>query len=151
MDETSYAHDREVTCDAVCLITDTGQVSSARDQPNAALPSLDGPIPALFCAAGVLLAVIGGLPWISALTSSGQSFGWSVRILGLLAFVVGIFIALVGVGLFRARSGLRAASAEAELDSTLVAAAAAADTHDACATDTSCASCDATCALSALR
>jgi hypothetical protein len=158
MDEPSYAHGRDVTRDAVRAITDTGRVSSPNHRTNAALPSLDGPMPALFCAAGVALAVVGALPWAAALAGDGEAAGWPIRILGVLAFAVGVFVALVGIGLFRARDGLRAAAAEAELDTALVAAAASAltntyntEVHDPCATDTACASCDATCALSALR
>lgn len=131
-------------------------MSSPRLRTNATLPSLDGPIPALFCAAGVVLAAVGALPWIAVLSAHGAAAGWPIRALGVLGFAVGVFVMLVGVGLFRARNGLRAAAAEAQLDSVLVAAAAAAagpgsDPHDPCAPDTACASCDATCALSALR
>ena len=138
-------------------------MSSPRYRTNGPLPSLDGPIPALFCAAGVALAVVGALPWIALVTGHGGSTGWAIRIIGVLAFAIGVFVALVGIGLFRARSGLRAAAAEAELDGALVAAAAAAnpvggDTvaggppgSPSCATEAACATCDATCALSALR
>ena len=138
-------------------------MSTTRARTTDALPSLDGPIPALFCAAGLALAVVGAVPWIAALAASGSTVGWPIRILGVAAILVGVFVMLVGVGLFRARNALRAAADEAELDASLMAAAAEAtrstevnesdraSAHDACAAPTACASCDATCALSALR
>jgi hypothetical protein len=150
MDETSYAHGPDVTRDAVAPIADNGPVSSPRPRTNGALPSLDGPIPALFCAAGVLLAVVGGLPWMAALAGPAGAASWPLRTVGVLAFAVGVFVVLVGVGLFRARNGIRAAAAEAALDATLVTASTE-QASNPCAPDTACASCDATCALSALR
>jgi hypothetical protein len=122
------------------------------------LPSLAGPIPALFCGAGGVLCVVGALPWIAVLAGA-DGLTWPVRVLAALALMVGVFTVLVGIGLFRARHALHAAEGEARLDAELTAAADAhahahAGTrsgHDACAADTACAGCDATCALNALR
>ncbi len=118
------------------------------------LPSLNGPIPALFCLAGAVLSAVGALAWIAVLAGA-DGIGWPVRVLAALALAVGVFTVLVGIGLFRARHAISAAAAEARLDAQLTAAAethaGASAEHDACAPDTACAGCDATCALNALR
>ncbi len=125
------------------------------DRPDVrALPTLTGPIPALFCSAGAVLSAVGALAWIAVLTGA-DGVAWPILVLATLALAVGVFTVLVGIGLFRARHAILAAESEARLDAQL---AAAADEHartqaghDACATDTACAGCDATCALNALR
>ena len=119
------------------------------------LPSLNGPIPALFCLAGGVLSAVGALAWIAVLAGA-DGIAWSVRVLAALALAAGVFTVLVGIGLFRARHAISAAEAEARLDAQLTAAATAAQTGStaapvACAPDTACVGCDATCALNALR
>ena len=139
-------------------MTDTGARTDAATRR--ALPSLEGPIPALFCAAGAAVLTIGALPWVAVLAGS-QGIGWVLRALAVVAVLGGIFVLLVGIGLVRARTALRAhaarAAQEAALDTELNVALAhaqagaepvagqACDDHDACA------SCDASCALNALR
>ena len=128
---------------------DVGQSADVR-----ALPSLAGPIPALFCAAGAVVSAVGALPWIAVLAGA-DGITWPIRVLATLALVVGGFTVLVGIGLFRARNAMRAADAETLLDAELSAAAdahaATSAGHAACAPDTACAGCDASCALNALR
>jgi hypothetical protein len=133
-------------------------VSAPGDVGNSAgvrpLPSLTGPIPVLFCSAGAVLSAVGALPWIAVLAGA-DGIAWPVLVLAVLALAVGGFTVLVGIGLFRARDAMRAADAEARLDAALTTAAdvhaGSPAGHDACAPDTACASCDATCALNALR
>jgi hypothetical protein len=155
MDETSNAHDRErypAPSPILVGVSTSGDVGRRADVRP--LPSLTGPIPALFCVAGGVLCVVGALPWIAALAGA-DGLTWPVLVLAALALVVGVFTVLVGIGLFRARRALHAAEGEARLDAELTAAAeahaGAAPGHDACAADTACAGCDATCALNALR
>jgi hypothetical protein len=78
--------------------------------------------------------------------------------LAAVAVLAGLFVLLVGIGLLRARSAVRAHAAhvalETELDSELNATLAEAEPvagHEACDDHVACASCDASCALNALR
>jgi hypothetical protein len=118
------------------------------------LPSLTGPIPTLFCAAGAVLSAVGALPWIAVLAGA-DGVPWPVLVLAVIALSVGGFTVLIGIGLFRARNAIRATDAEARLDAELTAAAEAPGTTragpDACVPETACVGCDATCALNALR
>jgi hypothetical protein len=120
--------------------------ADAADRPTAPeLPSLDGPIPALFCAAGIALTVVGAVPWI-AVTSGADGVQWPIRLLAVVALLVGVFVVLVGIGLFRARSTLRTAVAGSSPDGHGADLPAA-----VCADHVACAGCDASCALNELR
>lgn len=167
MDETSNAHDRERYPASSPILVDVSGSGDARGRSDAyPLPSLDGPIPALFVAAGAALTVVGALAWVAVLAGAG-GITWTIRVLAGLALVVGAFVVLVGIGLFRARWAVRVAAAQARLDAELDAAAeahaAAVPGRDApapdsahtavtaCADDRVCAGCDAACAVNALR
>ena len=108
----------------------------------------------MFCASGAAVAVMGALPWVAALAGGPHDIGWPLRTLAAVAFLAGLFVLLIGIGLLRARAGVRRSAGEARLDAELVAAAAAAAAtaaHEPCAQDPACATCDASCALNALR
>jgi hypothetical protein len=123
-------------------ITDTWLVSDFRS-PTARLAGL-------LIAAGGALALIGVLPWIAAV-AGGDAGAWPLRLLGAVAFVGGMFVALVGLGLRRAAVALGDRRAEAALDAAVMAIVEA----DACASggtaEHACATCDASCALAGLR
>jgi hypothetical protein len=132
-------------------VSAAGDVGSRTDARP--LPSLTGPIPALFCLAGAVLSAVGALAWIAVLAGA-DGIAWPIRVLAALALAVGGFTFLVGIGLFRARHAGQAAGAQALLDAQLTAAAdahAGSAGHDPCVADTACAGCDATCALNSLR
>lgn len=110
MDETSNAHARErYRAPSPILV---GVSTPGQAGPRSAgrpLPSRDGPIPALFCAAGAVLCVVGALAWLAVLSGAG-GITWPVRVLAGLALVAGGFVVLVGIGLLRARGAVRAAA-----------------------------------------
>ena len=104
----------------------------------------------LLIVAGGALALVGVLPWIAA--AAGSDAGtWALRLLGAVAVLGGIFIALVGVGLRRAAVALQERRAEAALDAAMMAIVE----HDECArggtAEHACATCDASCALAGLK
>ena len=103
-----------------------------------------------------MLAAVGALPWIAVLSAHGAAAGWPIRALGVLGFAVGVFVMLVGVGLFRARNATARGRGRGPTGQRAGGRGgrrrrAGLGPHDPCAPDTACASCDATCALSALR
>ena len=104
----------------------------------------------LLIAAGGALVLIGVLPWIAAV-AGGHAGTWALRLLGAVAVVGGIFVALVGVGLRRAAVALRDRRAEAALDAAVMAIVEEEECASGGTAAHACATCDASCALAGLK
>jgi hypothetical protein len=112
-------------------VGDTGQVTSFA-------PIRPYPVrvarPLLY--AGATLILLGVLTWFTG--------SWELRVAGVVALLIGAYLALVGVGLLRVQAELRRRRAEDALDSAVLASASAAED---CSDAGSCATCDTVCAL----
>jgi hypothetical protein len=71
---------------------------------------------------------------------------WVLRVGGTAAILVGGYVLLAGIGLFRLRAQYRRRAAERALDRAVIEAESLAGA-DACPADHACATCDTACAL----
>ncbi|MCW2527144.1 MAG: hypothetical protein JWM76_2004 [Pseudonocardiales bacterium] len=116
---------------ATARVGDTGLVTSSA--PVSPYPvRIAGPL----LAGGATLVLLGALTWFTD--------SWGLQAIGLLALLIGSYLALVGFGLLRVRAEVRRRRIEDALDSAVLTTASAAESCDA---DGSCATCDTVCAL----